>query len=310
MEETSGQRISTRLTGVLKYVLPALWFALLAAFIVPVAMRAAPQQFLVVLVVVVMLAAAGAVFVKRRLWGVADEVRDRGDSLLVRSGRVVQTVAIKDIASVRVDPAIVPATVTLTLRQAGGPGGDIRFFPAGGSLDPFGRNRIGEELARRVRLGPEPGRAAEPRMASRLSTGAAHFALPLLLLPLAYALPLLYIVYETSSGKANLLVALFFPLAYLAAAAICLAASLALWLVVVSLDSVEALRARYYFGATGGIVFLLGMGFVHSMRRADSPAAWLAGFFAFWMIYALAAWACAHLRARSPSETTGDPVSR
>ncbi len=74
------------------------------------------------------LVALALFFIRRRIWSLADEVRDGGSFLLVRRGEIEQKVYLHDIEAIDHETAFVPPGIRITCRTPGPLGRKIRFL--------------------------------------------------------------------------------------------------------------------------------------------------------------------------------------
>lgn len=165
---------------------------------------------------------------------------------------------------------------------------------------PPGRFQKWERPAEKmVEVLPQGPINAWERQAGRGALIPARLWSYLLILPLFFALPILLVAISTG-GKAALGIMLFWPVAYLIAASYCYAVSLLILLpVIMALRLVGKLRFEYYISAAALAFYLLSGWFVaqRSPFEPSSPTAHFWGFFAFWMVYAVAMWAGAPPRS-------------
>jgi hypothetical protein len=147
------KRISSQWTWISKYAFPVFWFGFLGFFVVTILFTArsadGPPYF--ALVVPILMGVFGFVMMKKMLWGLADEVLDAGDSLIVRLGNERDQIPLANIINVSYSYKSSPARVTLTLREGGRFGTEVSFSPLQRfSLIPFARNPDILELIQRV----------------------------------------------------------------------------------------------------------------------------------------------------------------
>jgi hypothetical protein len=143
------KQISSRWTRFIKWATPIVWVGGFAYLIVQAAMESTvDRSFLLVLAA---LALFGVVLMKLYIWNLADEVYDCGDSLLVRRGKVEETVPLAGIERVALALFSRPPRITLQLATPGKFGRRIVFTPpTAPGLELFGRNPIAEDLSARV----------------------------------------------------------------------------------------------------------------------------------------------------------------
>lgn len=95
-------------------------------------------------------------FLKRDIWGLADQVLDGGDFLLVRRGKKQERLLLTDIVSVDVTHQLNVTKIMLRLRTPSVFGKKVAFYPKV-SHRLGGKNDIADDLAartRRMRIGP------------------------------------------------------------------------------------------------------------------------------------------------------------
>lgn len=147
--------ISSGQTFFIKRVFPLLWCGIMAVFLVAFLASGGIGQAqggpMVLLGPVLMLAVFAVVY-RLLIWGLADEVRDAGDTLLVRRGSTEARVALADVMNVSLSQFTNPRRLTLRLRTPGVFGDEIVFIPKAPvfQFNPFARNAIAESLIRRV----------------------------------------------------------------------------------------------------------------------------------------------------------------
>jgi hypothetical protein len=85
------------------------------------------------------------------IWMFADEVRDGGDFLWVRRGKVDDRIPLADIVGVSFLRLVAPAQLTLTLREPCKFGSRVVFSPPTSSIwNPFAKNAVVESLRQRI----------------------------------------------------------------------------------------------------------------------------------------------------------------
>ena len=147
--------ISSKQTYFTKRVFPAIWLGGVALFLVAalfmLATRSAQVDPMAVVIPAVMLLFGFFMF-RKLLWGLADEVQDAGNYLLVRNGSIEQRIPLTNIMNVSMSQFTNPRRLTLRLRSPCEFGDEIAFIPkmAGFRLNPFARNAIAEDLMKRV----------------------------------------------------------------------------------------------------------------------------------------------------------------
>lgn len=145
------QTLSSSSTFLMKWILPAFWFAgVLVAGIVFLLTGVAMKQP-VALVAPVLMLTLGFFLFRKLIWDLADEVRDGGDYLLVRRGDTEERVALSNVMNVSLSQFTNPRRLTLRLRLPGKFGDEVTFIPASTfSFSPFARNPVAEDLMHRV----------------------------------------------------------------------------------------------------------------------------------------------------------------
>ena len=144
--------ISSGSTRFQKYIFPAIWLgALLLIFLAPLK-AGVPRRDPMFFIGPVLMAVVGILIFKKLVWGLADEVRDGGDYLVVRRGSDEVTIRLVDVINVSESSNTNPPRVTLRLAQPTKFGDEVAFMPVrqGFSLNPFKRNAIVEDLIVRV----------------------------------------------------------------------------------------------------------------------------------------------------------------
>lgn len=145
------QRISSGSLAIGKVVFPAIWFGVLGIFLlIGLFGKDTRGNFsLAAVVFPLFMAAVGYFIMKKTMWGLADEVLDAGDSLLVRRGHEQEQIPLANIINVGYEPMTNPHRVTLTLRSPGRFGNQISFYAQQKFL-PFGQNPVITELIQRI----------------------------------------------------------------------------------------------------------------------------------------------------------------
>jgi hypothetical protein len=145
------ETISSGQTFFIKRVFPAFWFLFLVLFIGIDGFVGAgwkQPQFLMVPAIMVVF---GAIMFRKLVWDLADEVRDGGDYLLVRRGRIEERLPLEDVMNVSMSQFTNPRRLTLRLRTPGKLGDEVTFIPKSPfQLNPFARNPVAEKLIARV----------------------------------------------------------------------------------------------------------------------------------------------------------------
>jgi hypothetical protein len=100
-----------------------------------------------------------AVVFKRRMWGLADEVFDGGDHLVIRRGRREARIELANISGVSVDSGP-PTKITLQLKLPSDLGTKVEFLPNPTSRNPLATSSIADDLLSRVRQRDDESRGA------------------------------------------------------------------------------------------------------------------------------------------------------
>jgi hypothetical protein len=97
------------------------------------------------------MAVFGFVLMRKLVWGLADEVHDGGDFLLIRKGGEEERVPLNNIMNVNASTNVNPPRITLRLVKPGKFGPEVSFaLPARFSFNPFATHPIAEDLIVRV----------------------------------------------------------------------------------------------------------------------------------------------------------------
>jgi hypothetical protein len=144
------KRISSGQTFFVKKVLP---FFLVAIALAPVGIIYAETGTLQpgTLAPAVAIAIFLAFLYPRLVWGLADEVYDGGDYLLVKRGSVEDRIQLSDVMNVSVTTMVNPPRITLRLARPSKFGTEVAFSPTRHpTLNPFARNPVAENLIERA----------------------------------------------------------------------------------------------------------------------------------------------------------------
>lgn len=95
------------------------------------------------------LAVFGYFIMKKLVFGLADEVSDAGDSLIVRIGSKQERIPLSEIINISYSYMMNPSRVTLTLRTPTRFGKEISFLPPQRFL-PFAKSPIIADLIERI----------------------------------------------------------------------------------------------------------------------------------------------------------------
>jgi hypothetical protein len=139
--------ISSKMTVYYKRVFPVIFFGgLLIVVVTGLSASGDPLTFLIGAVV---MAIFGYFIMKKLVFGLADEVLDAGDALIVRNGGQEDRISLSDIKNVSYSPYMNPPQVTLSLRRQTVFGDTIAFCAPGG-LVPFWSSPVIDDLINRV----------------------------------------------------------------------------------------------------------------------------------------------------------------
>jgi len=140
------KRISSKQTFYLKKILPFFFVAMAVAPVVLTYWQSG-KLHPGLLVPAILIAVVFAVVYPRLVWGLADEVYDGGDYLLVKRGRLEDRIALSDIMNVSASLMVNPPRITLRLARPGKFGNEVAFSPVRPmSLNPFARSAVAEDL--------------------------------------------------------------------------------------------------------------------------------------------------------------------
>lgn len=145
------KRISSRSLVFMKTLFPLLWFGILGSVLVSTIASRAYEQSFMVLAMPCLMAIFGFFLMRKLIWDLADEVYDKGDSLLVRFRGEEEEIPLSAIINVSVAVAMNPPRITLRLAAPGRFGQEIAFSPIKPfTFNPFAPNPIAEDLILRV----------------------------------------------------------------------------------------------------------------------------------------------------------------
>ena len=149
----SGERLSGQ-AWFARYVLPAVWLAFMGVWLanaVVLLVQSKGSLAFPVLVPALLLVVVGALFYRKLVWELADEVVLRGDVLYVRRRGVEQRIRLAEVVNVEEWRWVNPRRVTLRLRTPGPFGVDVAFHPhLDFQFNPFARHPVAEMLIERV----------------------------------------------------------------------------------------------------------------------------------------------------------------
>jgi hypothetical protein len=143
--------ISSKMTFFHKRVFPVIWFGFLLFVVVRLfsASGDSPASIMPFLTVPVLMAIFGYWVMKKLLFGLADEVLDAGDALMVRSGEQEERISLSDIKNVSYSRYMNPPQVTLSLRRQT-VFGDTIVFCAPLTVVPFRSSPVIDDLINRA----------------------------------------------------------------------------------------------------------------------------------------------------------------
>ncbi len=123
------RRISQNLFFV-KRVFPVLWFGFFAFLMFTMLTNLGAKGFSPMAVIFpIFMAGVGFVMMKRLVWGLADEVWDDGDALVVRDKGMESRIPLTNIINVSSSAMSNPPRITLTLREPCAFGNEVSFSP-------------------------------------------------------------------------------------------------------------------------------------------------------------------------------------
>ena len=141
-----NMRPITKKSPYFKFILPGMFFGILALFAVRVLMidqfRLIGIVFLVVFAVFVF-----AIF-KAFVWDLVDEVYDSGDALILRKGGLEQKVRLEDITNLDYSPNAPPSATIWT--RTTGPLGSVITFRLPATFNPFSTPKQITDLQERI----------------------------------------------------------------------------------------------------------------------------------------------------------------
>ena len=143
---------STKATFFYKRIFPFLWFGvllLIIAFGLLSPSRGSQASSIPFLIVPVLMGVFGYRFMQKMVFGLADEVLDAGDALVVRNGGQEERISLSDIKNVNYSPYMSPPQVTLSLRRHT-VFGDTVVFCGPVSLVPFSSSPVINDLIDRI----------------------------------------------------------------------------------------------------------------------------------------------------------------
>jgi hypothetical protein len=143
---------STKATFFYKRIFPFLWFGvllLIIAFGLLSPSRGSQASNIPFLIVPVLMGVFGYRFMQKMVFGLADEVLDAGDALVVRNGGQEERISLSDIKNVNYSPYMSPPQVTLSLRRHT-VFGDTVVFCGPVSLVPFSGSPVINDLIDRI----------------------------------------------------------------------------------------------------------------------------------------------------------------
>ena len=145
------KKISSGQIFFLKRIFPVLFVAVAVLPLGFIFLGGSPRIPVQAIVAPLLAVAILFVVMKKLVWDLADEVRDGGDYLVVRKGRIEERVPLSNVMNVSATTMVNPPRIELTLAEPGRLGARIAFAPArNATLNPFARNAIAEDLIVRV----------------------------------------------------------------------------------------------------------------------------------------------------------------
>jgi hypothetical protein len=144
--------ISSKMTFFYKRVFPVIWFGFLLLAVVSGLFSASGDSqasIIPLLTVPVLMAILGYWIMKKLVFGLADEVLDAGDALIVRSGGQEERISLSDIKNVSYSRYMNPPQVTLSLRRQT-VFGDTIAFCAPVSVVPLRSSPVIDDLINRA----------------------------------------------------------------------------------------------------------------------------------------------------------------
>lgn len=140
----------TRHMPFFKYVLPWAMYAAVCVWMLSDESKKPRPDYPTLAIALVILGVIMALVFKRRMWGLADEVLDGGDHLVIRRGKREARVELANVSEVSLDSGP-PTKVTLQLKLPSEFGAKISFVPNPTSRNPLATSSIAEDLVQRVR---------------------------------------------------------------------------------------------------------------------------------------------------------------
>ena len=140
------KRISSKQTFYLKKILPFFFVAMAVAPVVLTYWQSG-KLHPGLLVPAILIAIVLAFIYPKLVWGLADEVYDGGDYLLVKRGDLEDRVALSDVMNVSASMMVNPPRITLRLARPSKFGNEVMFSPIRpATLNPFARNAVADDL--------------------------------------------------------------------------------------------------------------------------------------------------------------------
>ena len=145
------KRISgTKYMPFFKYVVPLAMYAGVCAWMLSDESKKPHPDYPTLAVTFVIVGVIMVVVFKRRMWGLADQVLDGGDHLVIRRGKRQARIELANVSGVSLDSGP-PTKVTLQLKVPSEFGPKISFVPNPTSRNPLATSSIAEDLVQRVR---------------------------------------------------------------------------------------------------------------------------------------------------------------
>lgn len=144
--------LSSRKTFFFKKIFPVFWFGFLFVFLA-VGFYDTKNVDLAFLIMPFVMMIFGFFLFKSLVWGLADEVRDCGEHLIVVRNGVEERIMLSDIFNISMSQFTNPPRISMRLLKPGKLGDEVLFIPVNNSrFNLFGRNEIAEDLMKRTDL--------------------------------------------------------------------------------------------------------------------------------------------------------------
>ncbi len=144
--------LSSKKTFLFKKIFPVFWFGFLFVFLA-VGFYDSKNVDLAFMIMPFVMMIFGFFLFKKVIWGLADEVRDCGEHLIVIRNGVEERIMLADIFNVSMSQFTNPPRISMRLRIPGKLGDEVEFMPVQEfRLNLFARNEIAEDLMKRTDL--------------------------------------------------------------------------------------------------------------------------------------------------------------